>query len=101
MRRKTFALRRIPGPLAGLEIAGSAPNPEKHYLAQERERLVQRAIRGFATQHLRSSGDAALARLFGRGNRARDGHLGWRRQASAVSRQEGPAQSSEPEKHRR
>ncbi|SRR6266404_2578262 len=55
----------------------------------------------FATQHLRSSGDAALARLFGRGNRARDGHLGWRRQASAVSRQEGPAQSSEPEKHRR
>jgi hypothetical protein len=45
----------------------------------------------------------ALAKsgLFGRGNSARDGHLGWRRQASAVSRQEGPAQSSEPEKHRR
>ena len=38
----------------------------------------------FATQHPRRSGDATLARLFGKGNCAR----------------EGPAQSSEPEKHR-
>jgi RNA polymerase sigma factor (sigma-70 family) len=27
------------------EIEDSTPNPEKHYLAQERERLVRRAIR--------------------------------------------------------
>ena len=54
----------------------------------------------FATQHPRGSGDATLARLFGRGNSARDEHLGWRCQGAALSRQEGPAQSSEPEKHR-
>src|SRR5258708_1071086 len=54
----------------------------------------------FATQHARGSGDATLARLFGRGNSARDEHLGWRCQGAALSRQEGPAQSSEPEKHR-
>ena len=73
MRRKTFALRRIPGPLAGLEIAGSAPNPEKHYLAQKRERLVQRAIRGLRPnicgvlemQHLQDYSVEEIERVMG------------------------------------
>ena len=47
-RRRNFS--EIPAKDSGAvgwsqEIADSAPNPEKHYLAQERERLVQRAIR--------------------------------------------------------
>lgn len=54
-----------------------------------------------ATQHPRGSGDATLARLFGRGNSADEGHLGWRHQGAAVSRQEGATRRSEPEKHRR
>ncbi len=49
-RRKYF---EIPGENSGdsrtvgwcQQIADSAPNPEKHYLAQERKRVVQRAIR--------------------------------------------------------
>jgi len=47
-RRRNFS--EIPAKDSGAvgwsqEIADSAPNPEKHYLAQKRERLVQRAIR--------------------------------------------------------
>ena len=55
------------------EIEDSAPNPEKHYLAQERERLVRRAIRGLRPsirgvlemQHLQDYSVEEIARMKG------------------------------------
>src|SRR5260370_29211300 len=55
------------------EIADSAPNPEKHYLAQERELLVQRAIRSLRPnirvvlemQHLQDYSVEEIARVMG------------------------------------
>ena len=55
------------------EIADSAPNPEKHFLAQERERLVQKAIRSLRPSirgvlemhHLQDYSLVEIARVMG------------------------------------
>jgi len=64
----------IPGPLAGVSKSRTArPNPEKHYLAQERKRLVQRAIRSLRPnirgvlemQHFQDYSVEEIARVMG------------------------------------
>jgi len=75
-RRRNFS--EIPAKDSGAvgwsqEIADSDPNPEKHYLAQERERLVQRAIRSLRPdirvvlemQHLQDYSVEEIARVMG------------------------------------
>jgi len=73
-RRRNFS--EIPAKDSGAvgwsqEIADSAPKPEKHYLAQKRERLVQRAIRSLRpnirgvleTQHSQDYSVEEIARV--------------------------------------